>query len=65
MVSEQGTRFTVEEILKQAKSVDKKEAIAQVASISSGGNREVGDLISEAMEGDQGRCYYHRGIQIR
>ncbi|MCA9799222.1 MAG: chaperonin GroEL [Cyanobacteria bacterium HKST-UBA04] len=47
---EQGTRFTVEEILKQAKSVDKKEAIAQVASISSGGNREVGDLISEAME---------------
>ncbi len=42
--------FVVEEIKKQAKPVETKEAIAQVASLSAGNDRHVGELISEAME---------------
>lgn len=47
---EKGTYFVVDEIHKLSRKVESKEAIAQVASISAGGNREVGELISEAME---------------
>jgi len=41
--------FVVEEIKKQARPVETKEAIAQVASLSAG-NETIGELISEAME---------------
>jgi chaperonin GroEL len=39
----------VEELKKQSRTVETKEAIAQVASVSSG-DEEVGNLIAEAME---------------
>lgn len=42
--------YIVEEIKAQARPVETKEAIAQVASLSAGNDRKVGDLISEAME---------------
>ncbi len=42
--------FIVEEIKKQARPVETKEAIAQVASLSAGNDKKVGELISEAME---------------
>ncbi len=42
--------FVVEEIKKQARPVESKEAIAQVASLSAGNDKKVGELISEAMD---------------
>ncbi len=42
--------FVVEEIKKQARPVETKEAIAQVASLSAGNDCHVGELLSEAME---------------
>lgn len=40
----------VEEIKKLAKNVESKEAISQVASISAGNDKYIGDLIAEAMD---------------
>ncbi|MBK8190093.1 MAG: chaperonin GroEL [Vampirovibrionales bacterium] len=42
--------FVVEEIHKQSRKVEKKEEIAQVATISAGNDRSVGELIAEAMD---------------
>jgi chaperonin GroEL len=42
--------FVVEEIKKQARPVETKESIAQVASLSAGNDPHVGELLSEAME---------------
>jgi len=42
--------FLVEEIKKQARKVEKKESIAQVAAISSGNDASVGEMIAEAMD---------------
>jgi chaperonin GroEL len=47
---EKSVEFVVEEIKKQARPVETKEAIAQVASLSAGNDHKVGELISEAME---------------
>lgn len=47
---DKGVTAVVEEIKKQARPVETKEAIAQVASLSAGNDRHVGELISEAME---------------
>ncbi|MBS3947225.1 MAG: chaperonin GroEL [Dethiobacter sp.] len=46
---EKAVAVAVEEIKKQSKQVDSKEAIAQVASIAAG-DGEIGNLIAEAME---------------
>lgn len=46
---EKATKVAVEELRKASKSVDSKEAIAQVAAISSG-DEKIGDLIADAME---------------
>ena len=46
---EMATKVAVEELLAISKQVDSKEAIAQIASISSGSN-ETGELVAEAME---------------
>lgn len=46
---ELATRAAVEELHKISRPVESKDAIAQVAAISSG-SQEVGDLIAEAME---------------
>ena len=46
---EKAVAVAVEEIKKQSKQVDSKEAIAQVASIAAG-DVEIGKLIAEAME---------------
>ncbi|MHB8170159.1 MAG: chaperonin GroEL [Thermincolia bacterium] len=46
---EKAVAVVVEEIKKQSKPVENKEAIAQVASIAAGDN-EIGKLIAEAME---------------
>jgi chaperonin GroEL len=42
--------ISVEEIKKLAKKVESKEAISQVASISAGNDKYIGDLIAEAMD---------------
>ena len=42
--------IAVEKIKSTAKSVDTKEGIAQVATISAGNNPEIGNLIAEAMD---------------
>ncbi len=42
--------IVVEEIKKLAKNVESKEAISQVASISAGNDKYIGDLIAEAMD---------------
>lgn len=42
--------IAVEEIKKLAKKVESKEAISQVASISAGNDKYIGDLIAEAMD---------------
>ena len=42
--------LAVEEIKKLAKKVESKEAISQVASISAGNDKYVGDLVAEAMD---------------
>jgi len=46
---EKAVAITVEEIHKQAKPVESKEAICQIASISAG-DPKIGELIAEAME---------------
>ncbi|MFC1495890.1 chaperonin GroEL [Candidatus Margulisiibacteriota bacterium] len=40
----------IDELKKQSRQVDSKEAIAQVASISANNDNEIGDLIADAME---------------
>ena len=47
---DKSTQFLVEEIKKQAKKVEKKESIAQVAAVSAGNDQVTGDLIAEAMD---------------
>lgn len=42
--------ISVEEIKKLAKNVESKEAISQVASISAGNDKYIGDLVAEAMD---------------
>ena len=42
--------MTVSELKKQSRSVETKEAIAQVASISANNDSEIGNLIADAME---------------
>ena len=46
---EKAVEIAVEKIKSTAKSVDTKEGIAQVATISAGNNPEIGNLIAEAM----------------
>ncbi len=47
---DKSVQHIVEEVKKMARQVESKEAIAQVAAISAGNDRVVGDLISEAMD---------------
>lgn len=47
---DQAVEFSVEKIKAMSKKVVTKEEIAQVATISSGNNKEIGDYIAEAME---------------
>jgi len=42
--------IAVEEIKKNAKNIESKESIAQVATISAGNDKVIGDLIAEAMD---------------
>ncbi len=42
--------ISVEEIKKLSKKVESKEAISQVASISAGNDKYIGDLVAEAMD---------------
>ena len=46
---DKAVEIAVEKIKSTAKSVDTKEGIAQVATISAGNNPEIGSLIAEAM----------------
>lgn len=47
---DKAVHIAVEEIKSYAKQVESKEAIAQVASISSGNDKEIGTLIADAMD---------------
>ncbi|MCD8377511.1 MAG: chaperonin GroEL [Candidatus Gastranaerophilales bacterium] len=47
---DRAVEIAVNKIKSTAKSVDTKEGIAQVATISSGNNPEIGNLIAEAMD---------------
>lgn len=47
---DKAVNIAVEKIKSTAKSVDTKEGIAQVATISAGNNPEIGNLIAEAMD---------------
>ena len=47
---DKAVELAVEKIKATAKSVDTKEGIAQVATISAGNNDEIGNLIAEAMD---------------
>lgn len=47
---DKAVEISIEEIKKLSKPVNTKEEIAQVAGISAGNNREIGELIAEAME---------------
>jgi chaperonin GroEL len=47
---DRATGFLVEEVAKQARSVEDSKAIAQVGSISAGNDDEVGQMIADAME---------------
>ena len=47
---DKAVEIAVEKIKATAKSVDTKEGIAQVATISAGNNNEIGSLIAEAMD---------------
>lgn len=47
---ERAVEFVVEELKKEATSVESKEAISQVASISANNDEEIGNLIANAME---------------
>lgn len=42
--------ITVEEIKNSAKPIESKESISQVATISAGNDKEIGDLIADAMD---------------
>ena len=47
---DKAVELAVEKIKSCSKSVDTKEGIAQVATISAGNNNEIGELIAEAMD---------------
>lgn len=47
---DKAVELSVEKIKKMSKSVNTKEETAQVATISSGNSKEIGELIAEAME---------------
>ncbi|MBQ9244805.1 chaperonin GroEL [bacterium] len=47
---DKAVNIALDTIKKMAQSVDSKEKLAQVASISAGNNEEVGKLVAEAME---------------
>ena len=47
---DKAVEISIEEIKKLSKPVNTKEEIAQVAGISAGNNREIGELLAEAME---------------
>jgi len=47
---DKAVEMSIEEIKKLSKPVNTKEEIAQVGAISAGNSREIGELISEAME---------------
>ena len=47
---DKGVELAVEKIKKMSQSVDSKEKLAQVATISAGNNPQIGDLIADAME---------------
>ncbi len=47
---DKAVNVALETIKKMAQSVDSKEKLAQVATISSGNNEEIGKLVAEAME---------------
>ncbi len=47
---EKAIKVAVENIASSSKSVDKTDAIAQVACISANNDKEIGDLIAEAMD---------------
>lgn len=47
---DQAVELSVEKIKSMSKSVNTKEETAQVATISAGNNKEIGELIAEAME---------------
>ncbi len=47
---DKAVNIAIETIKKMAQSVDSKEKLAQVATISAGNNEEVGTLVAEAME---------------
>ena len=47
---DKAVEISIEEIKKLSKPVNTKEEIAQVAGISAGNNKEIGELIAEAME---------------
>lgn len=47
---QRATDAVVEELKKLTKEISSREEVAQVATISANGDREIGDLISDAME---------------
>jgi chaperonin GroEL len=47
---EKAVEVAVKDITAKSKSVEKKDAIAQVAAISANNDKEIGDLIAEAMD---------------
>ena len=47
---DKAVRVAVEEIKKMAKPVNSKEALAQVAAISAGNDKQIGELIADAMD---------------
>ena len=47
---DKGVKLAVEKIKDMSQSVDSKEKLAQVATISAGNNHEIGELIADAME---------------
>ena len=47
---DKGVKLAVQKIKDMSQSVDSKEKLAQVATISAGNNHEIGELIADAME---------------
>jgi chaperonin GroEL len=47
---EKAVKVVVEELHKRSKKIEKREEIAQVATISANNNAEIGEIIAEAME---------------
>ncbi len=47
---DKSVHIIVEEIKKNAKKIESKESIAQVATISAGNDKEIGNLIADAMD---------------